>query len=274
MKILLIDKENIFIKELMTAIKETTDLIIESYSKNKDLLSAQIISVDSDDISEVVNAYPDEAFHGIFAVSQKKTEKSKRFEDTMHNLSSNHDVKYPNNITVFQEIDRNDFDAKNMASEIKNTFDVHEQLCLIVKDLLENTACYEKENGKIKVYYYDWKSGEEKTELQSVDIFAQSIYFDKEGLDITIKQWLAHRKPAHKKRTAIYEPINDFQMTIYHLYGDNIIIHNDMDVFWIEDSSDPDNYCDTYLLKDLAKYYGVDKIRKIITDDEYACMLL
>ena len=96
-----------------------------------------------------------------------------------------------------------------------------------------------------------------------------------------MKQWFCHKASlaknksiAQTKRKAIYETLNDFEMVIYHLYGDDICIHNDTDVFWIEDITDPDNYCDAHLLKDLAAYYGVKRIRKIITDDEYACMLL
>lgn len=279
MKYLLIGKQNKIIQSLAKAI-QNTEMTIVSNDQTAMFNIADVIIADSNDITDIANQFPEESFYGVFAKDEtiSKSEAQKKFEDNIEKIRLQKGSDYPKNITVFQEIDTKDMKAK--AEEMANTLTLHKQLHEIVNEL-KNTPILETKNDKIVVVFINPETLKDEEELQSTDIFTQSLLFDDVGFNMTMKQWFCHKASlaknksiAQTKRKAIYETLNDFEMVIYHLYGDDICIHNDADVFWIEDITDPDNYCDTYLLKDLAKYYGVDKIRKIITDDEYACMLL
>lgn len=279
MKYLLIGKQNKIIQSLAKAI-QNTEMTIVSNDQTAMFNIADVIIADSNDITDIANQFPEESFYGVFAKDEtiSKSEAQKKFEDNIEKIKLQKGSDYPKNITVFQEIDTKDMKAK--AEEMANTLTLHKQLHEIVNEL-KNTSILETKDDKIVVVFINPETLKDEEELQSTDIFTQSLLFDDVGFNMTMKQWFCHKASlaknksiAQTKRKAIYETLNDFEMVIYHLYGDDICIHNDTDVFWIEDITDPDNYCDAHLLKDLAAYYGVKRIRKIITDDEYACMLL
>lgn len=281
MKYLIVGKENIYIKTLIQKIKDATDLRTAEDTDNGQLMNADAILTDIEKINRVAEKFPDTAFYVIYAPAETNpdTEEYRQFYHAVEDrLQSSKIEMYNENVMVFQKIDSDDFDPETIAEKMKNTLKIHRQLCEITQEMTQTNTLGVRDN-KIITYVYNSKNGEIEEDLQSIDQFANQLIFDSEGFDKLMKQWLYFHedlKPSQtcNKRKAIYETLNDFYMTIYHIFGENIIIHNDMDVFWIEDPNDVDNLCDDRLIEKLEEYYHVDSIKKIITDDEYACLLL
>ena len=237
---------------------------------------ADAIITEPDEISSTAEMFPDTTFLGIYN-KFSKIEEYKKFNEDVVNMSKTGTSDWPDNIQVFQSLGQ-DETAELTTASLYNTKIVHNQLENIINEVIRSSELLETKDGKIALTKTDWSTGEDTTEYVTPDTLAQQLLYDSIGFDTILKQWLTTQptRPclAKTKKTAIYETIDDFYEIIYNLYEDKEIrIHNDTDVFWIEDTEDPDNDADATLGYNLALYYGISGVKTIIANNEYACII-